>query len=75
MHLSRLALMLVDHHYSGKYPEPKWQDANYQAFANTDKQNQPKQKLDEHNVAVSQHTFIYSKIKTLTRRITHTSSQ
>jgi CRISPR-associated endonuclease/helicase Cas3 len=57
MHLSRLALMLVDHHYSGKYPEPKWQDANYQAFANTDKQNQPKQKLDEHNVAVSQHTF------------------
>ncbi|NOT13282.1 MAG: type I-F CRISPR-associated helicase Cas3 [Methylococcaceae bacterium] len=57
MHLSRLALMLADHHYSSKDPQPKWQDANYLAIANTDKQNQPKQKLDEHNVGVSQHAF------------------
>lgn len=57
MHLSRLALMLADHHYSGKDPQTKWQDANYLAIANTDDQNQPKQKLDEHNVGVSQHAF------------------
>lgn len=57
MHLSRLALMLADHHYSGKDPQPRWQDDKYQALANTDKQNQPKQKLDEHNVGVSQHAF------------------
>jgi len=57
MHLSRLALMLADHHYSGKDPEAKWQDPKYLAYANTDKQNQLKQKLDEHNVGVSQHAF------------------
>jgi CRISPR-associated endonuclease/helicase Cas3 len=57
MHLSRLALMFADHHYSGKDAKSHWQDENYQAFANTDKQNQPKQKLDEHNIGVSQHAF------------------
>ncbi|MFA5985026.1 MAG: type I-F CRISPR-associated helicase Cas3f [Methylococcaceae bacterium] len=57
MHLSRLALMLADHHYSGKDVETKWQDPKYLAYANTDKQNQLKQKLDEHNVGVSQHAF------------------
>ncbi len=49
--------MLADHHYSGKDPQTHWQDEKYQAFANTDYQNQPKQKLDEHNVGVSQHAF------------------
>jgi CRISPR-associated endonuclease/helicase Cas3 len=57
MHLSRLALMLADHHYSGKDAQTHWQDTNYLAIANIDKQNQPKQKLDEHNVGVSQHAF------------------
>lgn len=57
MHLSRLALMLADHHYSGKDVETKWQDPKYLAYANTDKENQLKQKLDEHNVGVSQHAF------------------
>ncbi|MDV6340330.1 type I-F CRISPR-associated helicase Cas3f [Nitrosomonas sp. Is24] len=57
MHLSRLVLMLADHHYSAKDVQIHWQDANYQAYANTDKQNQLKQKLDEHNVGVSQHAF------------------
>lgn len=57
MHLSRLALMLADHHYSAKDAQTHWQDANYQAYANSDEQNQLKQKLDEHNVGVSQHAF------------------
>lgn len=57
MHLSRLALMFSDHDYSGKLPQTKWQDKNYQAIANTDDKNQPKQKLDEHNVGVSQYAF------------------
>jgi CRISPR-associated endonuclease/helicase Cas3 len=57
MHLSRLALMLADHHYSGKDAQTHWQDPTYLAIANTDKQNQPKQKLDEHNVGVSQYAF------------------
>ncbi|MBT9099652.1 type I-F CRISPR-associated helicase Cas3 [Methylovulum psychrotolerans] len=60
MHLSRLALMLADHHYSAKDVQTHWQDANYQAYANTDKQNQLKQKLDEHNVGVSQHAFEFT---------------
>jgi len=62
MHLSRLALMLADHHYSAQDVQVRWQDASYQAYANTEKkpnieQNQFKQKLDEHNVGVSQHAF------------------
>jgi len=57
MHLSRLALMLADHHYSAQDVQVRWQDANYQAYANTDKQHQLKQRLDEHNVGVSQHAF------------------
>jgi len=60
MHLSRLALMLADHHYSAKDAQTRWQDSNYQGFANTDEQRQPKQKLDEHNVGVSQHAFEFS---------------
>ncbi|SFM17969.1 type I-F CRISPR-associated helicase Cas3f [Nitrosomonas communis] len=60
MHLSRLVLMLADHHYSAKDVQAHWQDSNYQAYANTDKQNQLKQKLDEHNVGVSQHAFEFS---------------
>jgi CRISPR-associated endonuclease/helicase Cas3 len=60
MHLSRLSLMLADHHYSAKDAQTHWQDSNYQVYANTDKQNQLKQKLDEHNVGVSQHAFEFS---------------
>jgi len=57
-HLSRLSLMLSDHYYSSK-PEvtKRWQDRNYQAYANTDTDAETgkkyrKQKLDEHNIAV-----------------------
>ena len=56
-HLARLSLMLSDHFYSSK-PEttPQWQDRNYHAYANTDKDESGKkflkQKLDEHNIAV-----------------------
>ncbi|MBS0423281.1 MAG: type I-F CRISPR-associated helicase Cas3 [Proteobacteria bacterium] len=60
MHLSRLILMLADHYYSAKDIQAHWQDGNYQVYANTDKQNQLKQKLDEHNVGVSQHAFEFS---------------
>jgi CRISPR-associated endonuclease/helicase Cas3 len=56
-HLSRLALMLSDHYYSSlKETCPEWQDRNYHAFANTDRDESGnkylKQKLDEHNIAV-----------------------
>lgn len=59
-HLARLCVMLADHHYSSDKPSikisPKWQDRNYQAYANTynDEQGHSKlkQKLDEHNIAV-----------------------
>lgn len=56
-HLSRLALMLADHYYSSqKEACSKWQDRNYHAYANTDKDENGKkylkQKLDEHNIAV-----------------------
>ncbi len=60
MHLSRLALMLADHHYSAKDVRLHWQDANYLAYANTGEQKQLKQKLDEHNIGVSQHAFEFS---------------
>ena len=56
-HLARLSLMLSDHYYSSKTEtSPQWQDRNYHAYANTDKDEKGKkhlkQKLDEHNIAV-----------------------
>lgn len=61
MHLSRMALMLSDHYYSAMDTTPKWQDLNYQAYANTDKQNKLKQKLDEHNLGVAHHAYLIAK--------------
>lgn len=57
-HLARLSLMLSDHYYSSQAEvTKKWQDRNYQAYANTDTHPETgnkyrKQKLDEHNIAV-----------------------
>ncbi|MFU8797771.1 MAG: type I-F CRISPR-associated helicase Cas3, partial [Gammaproteobacteria bacterium] len=56
-HLARLSLMLSDHYYSAKKEtSPEWQDRNYRAYANTDKDKYGKkylkQKLDEHNIVV-----------------------
>lgn len=56
-HIARLSLMLSDHYYSSKKDVTHtWQDRNYQAYANTDKnvsgEKYLKQKLDEHNIAV-----------------------
>lgn len=55
-HTARLSLMLADHYYSslcsGKSKD-EWQDPNYHCFANTDKNGDKKQKLDEHNIGVA----------------------
>jgi CRISPR-associated endonuclease/helicase Cas3 len=52
-HLARLSLMLADHSYSAGPATLKWQDREYQAYANTDRATgQRKQKLDEHNIGV-----------------------
>ncbi len=61
-HLSRLALMLSDHYYSSKKETcPKWQDRNFHAYANTDRDDNGnkylKQKLDEHNIGVGIHAY------------------
>lgn len=68
-HMSRLSLMLADHYYSSlsvAESKGKWRDEQYLAFANTDReansQNQSnaivmKQKLDEHNIGVSQNAM------------------
>ena len=61
MHISRLTLMLSDHYYSAEETTVRWQDSNYQAYANTDKARQLKQKLDEHNVAVGHYAYLFSK--------------
>jgi len=58
MHLSRLCLMLADHHYSGlTAPEEREQgEKDYALYANTDRKtggyNQP---LDEHLIGVEKH--------------------
>lgn len=51
LHHARLCLMLGDHYYSSLDADPKWQ-TTVRLIANTDKQRQPKQKLDEHLVRV-----------------------
>lgn len=59
VHLARLALMLADHHFSAQQPVTGWQDRDYGAWANTDRQtHERKQKLDEHNVGVSHHAYL-----------------
>ena len=56
-HLSRLALVLSDHYYSSSKATTKWQDRNYMCWANTDGNNQLKQKLDEHNIGVARNAY------------------
>jgi len=65
-HISRLSLMLSDHYYSSQLDTtPQWQDRNYKAYANTDKDSQGKpylkQKLDEHNIAVGLNAYEFAK--------------
>jgi CRISPR-associated endonuclease/helicase Cas3 len=52
LHHARLCLMLGDHYYSSCDADPKWQSP-LTLYANTDKNRQLKQKLDEHLVNVS----------------------
>lgn len=59
-HLARLMLMLADHWYSAQGITQDWQHLDYLAYANTDKNFQLKQKLDEHNLAVSHYAYLYS---------------
>ncbi|AWB67284.1 type I-F CRISPR-associated helicase Cas3 [Saccharobesus litoralis] len=56
-HLTRMALMLADHHYSAqKEPTLEWQSPNYQVYANTDSDTgERKQQLDEHLIGVAKH--------------------
>lgn len=61
MHLSRLMLMMTDHWYSAQNARVELQDQTYQAYANTDNEQKLKQKLDEHNLAVSFYAYIYSR--------------
>ena len=56
-HLTRMALMLADHHYSAqKETTLEWRSSNYQVFANTDSDTKAlKQQLDEHLIGVAKH--------------------
>jgi CRISPR-associated endonuclease/helicase Cas3 len=55
MHMARLTLILADHHFSSIEGDRKLGDANYKAFANTDRKKEGaplKQRLDEHLIGV-----------------------
>ncbi|MGP0173741.1 type I-F CRISPR-associated helicase Cas3f [Pseudomonas sp. NCHU5208] len=54
MHLSRLVLMLADHHYSSLPSNARLGDAAFPAHANTDSNGALKQRLDEHLLGVAQ---------------------
>lgn len=60
-HLARLVLMLSDHLYSSRDSTAGWQDPSYTDFANTDKSGVTKQKLDEHNIGVSQNARLLAR--------------
>ncbi|MDO4894848.1 type I-F CRISPR-associated helicase Cas3f [Moraxella sp.] len=59
-HLARLALMYADHHYSSQNANTYFQDPNYSIYANTDKNHQYKQTLDEHNIMVAHYAHQFS---------------
>lgn len=62
-HLARLCLMLSDHSYSANEPQKIWQDNNFKAIANTNKETKKvHQKLDEHNIGVAHNSFVLAKI-------------
>jgi CRISPR-associated endonuclease/helicase Cas3 len=63
LHHARLSLMLGDHYYSSCDADKNWK-SDLTLIANTDK-GQPKQKLDEHLVHVSDHALRIS--QTLSR--------
>ncbi len=52
LHYCRLSLMLGDHHYSAQDADQNWQKS-LPLYANTDKQGELKQLLDEHLVRVA----------------------
>ncbi len=65
-HLSRLSMMLADHHYSSqKQVTHKWRSDHYNVYANTysktDIQSGFKQQLDEHLIGVSYHSGAIAK--------------
>ncbi|MGL5304212.1 MAG: type I-F CRISPR-associated helicase Cas3f, partial [Aeromonas sp.] len=61
-HLARLCLMLADHAYSSGAAIEKWQDRDYQAYANTDRATgKLKQSLDEHNIGVGHNAYLLAK--------------
>ncbi len=63
MHLSRLSLMLADHHYSSRTEPSQRTDLNpsYPLFANTNrKTGERNQTLDEHLLGVARHAGVVS---------------
>lgn len=53
LHLSRLALMLADHHFSSLSGNQSFRDRKFKVNANTDRETKkPKQQLDEHLIGV-----------------------
>ena len=60
-HLARMTLMLADHYYSSSKANEHWQDKRVKAIANTDKNGNPKQHLDEHNVGVGHNAYFIAK--------------
>lgn len=75
LHLARLCLMLADHHYSSLDANEKLSDTKFSLYANTDKNGERKQKLDEHLLGVAHHakqiaTFLPAMYKEFPR-LTH----
>ncbi|MEO3989255.1 type I-F CRISPR-associated helicase Cas3f [Pseudocitrobacter cyperus] len=59
LHMARFCLMLADHCYSSGAPQVKWQDSDYIAWANSDRNNGAlKQRVDEHLVGVAHHALL-----------------
>ncbi|MGB9098117.1 type I-F CRISPR-associated helicase Cas3f [Erwinia sp.] len=68
-HMARLVLMLADHHYSSSPVTKGWQDPTFEVWANTDRQTgHPKQRLDEHNIGVSQNALLLGRSLSSLRR-------
>ncbi|EYU13889.1 CRISPR-associated helicase Cas3, subtype I-F/YPEST [Photorhabdus aegyptia] len=58
-HMSRLVLILANHHYSLLPATLGWQDINYDVFANTERTTgKCKQRLDEHSIGVGQNALL-----------------
>lgn len=72
LHLARMSLILADHWYSQQPANIKLGQSNFPLYANTDKEGNLKQRLDEHLIGVAKNAkYIAKSLPLLEKSLNH----